>query len=824
MSPYVLVFAASVLLSVLTSIIWFKKRNLIESAILGVVWFFCSHVFACFGLFLIDGYSLFRAICLTCLLDAAVLGTVVGVRRPKPFSIKGLFRCRFSLKPMIIPLLICLLALPFSLVKNEFFGMGQDQGVYQTQALLFLYGDDDRQKNFDEYASLISEEERAFFRQSLKDKLGGYDIAPEDYPETVYDRNVSEVSGIIHGIPTHAAILAMWGEVFGIAHMADVETIFYLCLIFLVWCTCYHLRLRPVSCTIASLCTAFAPIVIWVSKASLTEMFLSLLPALFLYILTDDKNSRTKWISIIPVAVFGCFHVSFYTMVPLFLMVYGGLYFFTRERQYAVLLPVTVLGYLASYFGMRHIQPFYTMNNYKPLFGRFVNVHNLTLVVTLVNIAALAAVLLFVFFVSRTNKHFYAMQNWNERAAQSRVFPMLLRLLLVLPVVFILIRTLLCCGTWEDASRTTLLGFIGNAGLIIVPFALCIAVIRPKFCIEQNARLVVFLTFFYCILAYSAFLRFEIQYYYYYARYLAPFIAVAAVFAAMMLDSLKKRWLLPAAAAGMCFVLPFDVYLLSHRDDTRMEWTVLEDTADAVREADCILIDRDYLQLFWLPLTAMTDADVLPAEGIISDEVLAELSTRYGSIACITNNPLPEEDTELRYRNLVHSSEDDLNHTAGFLPFSLKFLQTEETIYVYHYDKYSLAYRASECYAAYSGFSVLETDFCWSIQEQCSISCHPMPDEYQLRITLGSGIPDAAAPDGTMEVTVFLGDTELGEISIPTGVPDYSACLAVPEHAITDGNNLLRFESTLWEAAQVNPDDPRILGFPLKSVVFEPVE
>ena len=104
--------------------------------------------------------------------------------------------------------------------------------------------------------------------------------------------------------------------------------------------------------------------------------------------MTDEDYPDHKWLSVIPVAVFGCYHVSLYTMIPMFVMIYGGMYVFTRDRQYAVLMPVTILGYLASYFMMRQIQPFYTMNNYSPVFVGGIGVNNITVIVSALSAGA----------------------------------------------------------------------------------------------------------------------------------------------------------------------------------------------------------------------------------------------------------------------------------------------------------------------------------------------------------------------------------------------------------------------------------------------------
>ena len=88
---------------------------------------------------------------------------------------------------------------------------------------------------------------------------------------------------------------------------------------------------------------------------------------LFLYFLTDEEHPRRQWMSILPVVVFSCFHVSIYTILPLFVVLYGGMFWLTRRKSFAILMPLSVVIYCISFFAMRHVQPFYTMNNYSPL-------------------------------------------------------------------------------------------------------------------------------------------------------------------------------------------------------------------------------------------------------------------------------------------------------------------------------------------------------------------------------------------------------------------------------------------------------------------------
>lgn len=817
-----IVCLSATIISVLASIIWFKKKNIIESTVIGIVMFFCTYIIGSMGLFIIDKFSLFRAAGVTLILDTALLAVVTYIRRTAPFSIKKLFQCDMSLKDMLIPIIVCLLSLPLVSTKNEIFGMGQDEGVYQIQAISFMYGDNARQKDFEEFHKLETDEERDSFRYYVTNALRGYDIpsanAYEYYPDSSYDEEVSRVSGIIHGIPTYSAILAMWGILFGMENMFGVETVFYALMIFMVFFVCRNLNLKKSSSLCACAAAAAAPVIIWTAKSSLTEMFLTLIPLLFAYFLTDEENPGTKWLSITAVAVFGCYHVSIYTMIPMFFIIYGGMYFFTREKQYAILMPVTISGYYLSYLCMRLVQPVYTMNNYNPLFSDKIGVHNLTQLITAVCIFLLLASAVFIFLVSKTNKKFDK-STINKKAADTRWFKVLMILLLVMPVIYIAIKTMSEYRTFDTANHITLWGFITNAGVIIVPLAMIMSVVFINHCIEKNSRLIIFLMFFYCILIYSAFLRFEIQYYYYYSRYLGPFIPVAVLFAVMVLDRFGKKILYPATIAGLAFVAPFDSYLMNHKDDTRMEWNVLDDIADITTEGDCILIDRKYMDPLWLPLRSITDAEIYPYDAKL-DNQFASMSQRYSRVLFITDLETESEDFSPVYINRIQHSEDDLLNVGRLVPMSKKFWETTDNIYVYSYDKYQYSYTAAKDYSKFSGVSVLEGEFCWTSEEAAELDCGLLPNDYEMTVSFGCRIPFEQLGFEECEVTAVINGKEAGTEIINSENNGISITFEIPEELVLDGNNEIKLETGLWSASKVNPDDERELGIPLKSLVF----
>ena len=115
----------------------------------------------------------------------------------------------------------------FHMVQIEYFGMGQDQGVYQTHAIALINGYNDLQLDFKEYDTLEPQEEKDCFKKMLQTQLIGlYNYDPE-LPFASQEAEKSDVSAVFHGVPTFASVLALWGSMFGISHMAGIQTLFF---------------------------------------------------------------------------------------------------------------------------------------------------------------------------------------------------------------------------------------------------------------------------------------------------------------------------------------------------------------------------------------------------------------------------------------------------------------------------------------------------------------------------------------------------------------------------------------------------------------------
>ena len=795
-----------------------RKGSFLKPFVCGTVFYFFCYILWSMVLFTANQFTLFRAVFGTAVfLSVLLLGACIVLRKQHGTLLR-LLHWDESIHTVWIPLVVVLLALPLVLMKNELFGMGQDQGVYQVVAINLMNGLTDRQQDFAEYYTLSSADQ-AEFADAIKQYLVGYDMAPENYPDTIYDRTVSPVSGIYHGIPTYPAMLALFGKLFGVSHMIQLETVIWVCMIFLVSFICRQMQWKRLTEFLACTMCAVSPIVIWVAKSSLTELFLAVILLSFVLLITTPN--RCHGLSILPIAVFACYHVSIYTMVPLFVVLYGALYLFRRKTQYAVLMLGTIGIYLASYFAMRHIQPFYTMNNYRSLFVGGITVYHITTVVTVVSIAAFVICGIYCLILHRRAKTFDA-RAFLEVAQQRTWVKVLFLLFLLLPVAYILYKAL-SQGMVGELRYLTLTGYAIQTGFFLLPVVCIMVLFRMRTVLEKTETMVLYAMFVYCILVYSAFLRFQIEYYYYYARYLAPFIPIAVLFAAMVLDKCNWKAMVPLLTVSVLVVAPFDRFLATAKDDTRMQWSILTDLTEKMDETDCVVVDTDLMPQLYLPLRSMTGAAMYPElENAV--EQVDKLSDQYDTVYYLTaDTSILQYIDSYRcvYRNTAHHSEDDLNHNAKLFPMPLAFLEYDEPVCLYQYTANRLAYQAVDCYETeYVGFGTLEGDFCWSVAEDASVFCTLHPDSYLLQFEMGCTIPLKQLGMEEMTVSIYINHVLAGELTINEENNGGTLTMPVSSILLNDTQNQITLHCNLWPASIVTANDIRQLGFPLQSLRF----
>ncbi len=173
-------------------------------------------------------------------------------------------------------------------------------------------------------------------------------------------------------------------------------------------------------------------------------------------------------------------------------------------------------------------------------------------------------------------------------------------------------------------------------GLILIPFLYVYLFLKPEKAL-QGRTTAFLLLFFYCIIAYSSFMRLDVLFYYYYARYVTIFLSVVFILAGKLLEEAsgmgRGKYFAPAVLflAFLTF-LPYDAGLLYQKDHTRCEWEVLGDVCEDITQEDAFIVGPDEQQIvFIFPVKLLTGCDVYYADENLRGQI-GKLSLQYRNI------------------------------------------------------------------------------------------------------------------------------------------------------------------------------------------------
>lgn len=658
-------------------------------AVFSVCGFFFLYTVVSAGFFWADrfGFEKTLGVCLAC---EAVATIAVTIRCRRNGDQALLPKVSFDGKAYWIPLVIMLAALPFTWNKFELYSMGQDQGTYQVKALALLAYDTHNYMEMEEFNKLDTPEEKQKYLDFVYSQNNLY--LPRVIEETETDASqFDRIVGTIHGLPTYSALLALWGAMFGYANMIGVQTILYICLIFLSFFVAENMKLKRTTGAWITLLTAFSPIVIWCSKSSLTELGLAVIFTVFLYILTGEKEHA--WLAWIPLTVFAFFHISIYIFMPVLVILLFMMYFMQREKGWLISAVGTLIGYGVSAFWAFDIAPYYSYGNYSVLFKLTRNIINQDdikqVIVVLCVLLAAAAVLL----MTRWGKA--PADRLQRLPAESRIFKngvvWLIRLALAGSFLFFVYKGFITAEYTRYFEYLQISTFTYMTGLILVPFLYGYLFCKPGKVLENGMMAAFVLLFFYCIIAYSAFMRLHVTYYYYYARYVTIFLGIIFLLAGRLAEDMERgRWAVPVIfAAALLTFLPYDTGLPTQKDHTRCEWEVLADVCEDITSEDAFIVGPEEQQIvFIFPVKLLTGCDVYYADEDLRGQI-GKLAQKYqnvyyldyeGALDTIMSEDALWQDGTLAvsetYTNWNHLSYlDYFNITNPLTPIPLNYVQ-----------------------------------------------------------------------------------------------------------------------------------------------------
>lgn len=647
-----------------------KKENIVRLLIVSILVYFSLFIVASGLLFWIDKFSIIKTL-ITVIVVGGFFDILKYVRHRN-------IQIDWNVRDYIVPIIIIACAMPFVLQKYEFFGMGQDEGVYQTQAIQFMYDYNDVQRDFEEYDLLDSEGAKEDFRLSLQEDLIGLYNYDTSLPFASEEKELSDVSAVFHGIPTFPALLGLFGKMFGIRHMSDIQTIFYVCAVFLLYFVLQDLKVKKASRVVCTVLFAFSPLILWVSKSALTEIGITALILGFIYLILSMKKEKI-YMSVIPLMAMCFFHLTIYTMFPLFVLIYMGLYVAKKEPRYLISAAVLNTAFVLGMTMTMMIAGTYSFTyNFGPVY-RFPGISQENASVFFWTVSALIYAVCPILYLIRDKMEYV-------KIMCARIAPMVIRLCLIGGVLYQAVIILNIREKYQGGfgalKHLTLAGYGFSVGILVPAVAGIIAIVWAGRIFTNVRSHVVALLFIYCILLYSCYMRTDIAYYFYYGRYLAPYISVALVFSALALERISHKVIGIMGICSLCILAPYEKMLLLNMDDTRITWDAIEDVTRKIDSGDTVIITRDNMKFYYLVLRAMTGAKCFPE----TEKIVSEIQSRYGEYHYITNEERVIENGELMWKVSYQLNEDNNLYDGRWLPFPLNVTREERCTFIWQYE------------------------------------------------------------------------------------------------------------------------------------------
>ena len=816
-----IIFAIGIIVAIFLANTILDNKDFVETFVIGVCLYFVTHACVSFSLFFFDIYSITGTVCAT-LIILAVIASISLIKK-KYFKFNS-----SKTKEFIIPLLIALILLPLISIKNEYYGMGQDEGVYQTQVLAFLDGDTKTIKNFPGYY------EHSDYNQTLfdikADNLSGLDTDRTDYLDLRPANEGQTPSGYLHGIPVFSAFMATWASICGYSNMQGIQSIFYVLLLLLTYFCARNLGLKYYLCCLSEFAVGFCPLIVWLGKSALTELFLGVMIALFMYFITSD-DAKLQYYSIIPVIVFSIYHISFYTKAPVFIGIYGMMYFLSRRKSHAMLLlSIPVIWIVAMWASLR-IQPVYTTNNYEFMFGKYqetISEKTMPWLITLAAVAILIIELLYIFIVNK-----FCKKTSLKSLSNNKLFLNCLRLLIILPILKMVASIYLHRNKEQSITRAVLYQFkihsftrfILVSGVILFVVALIIATIKPAKLIKNNAIMVLSIMFFYCVIINSAFLSVSVPMLYYWGRYLIPFVAVSILFVMSMVNGMKKWFVYSAFVLGIVINIPANIFLINHVDDTKMNWHIISDISNIATSEDTIIVAEDSELVMWMATRYTSDAAVYPQLGDLPSQADDILRSSGGNVYIISSSELKYDyaDMELVYSDNTTYIPDNDNPYPSTLTYPNSFNEESKSIYVYKcalMESGPTDYDINHFYNSYNGLSINEDEYAWTCESDVTLNCYLVKDSYTASVEFYGGIPYVALTGNPYSIDISVNGTYIDTVVITIDDNYNGFTFNIDKSYMKDGKNIITFSSELWDGTLLNPNETRMFGYPLHAVSF----
>lgn len=583
---------------------YYKKIDFARMVFVGSGIYFSLYVIVTGMLVWINHFNVFRTVLLVLIVEVINIALLVVLKQRR--LPKVIFNI-VSYIPIVIILIV--LGIMSSKCTAGFFNTGQDEGLYQLRAMFYINDKNDNVIDFPEYYRLDNQWETEQYKLELKSMEGFYRLSKEGMASE------ESVSGVLHGVPTFPALLALWGKMFGLENMNGILTLIFLIGIGNVWLIACNMKFRPFLSYMVAVITGVCPIVMWSSKNVLTEIVTMMFFVLFYELITESPKKRLAITSVIPIVAVCFFHITILLFMPVIVITYILSFLYTRQKAYARALVYSLLAYALGLSMMLKVARRYTIDNLSIVFnmtGNALNKNNVNVVV-LITCIVLAALILFVIYSPLKRK----LLNWFKGVKQS---PKAAKCVGIFFIVAIVLDTILFISKYIWAGKNemwepklTIFTFLFTTGFVILPaFVLAMIMLGRRFIKDKNA-MIISISILYILPVYCGFVWVHLWYYYYYARYFTPFIFIMVLAGGLFLNYFSWRILAPILSLTTGLVIWQSNLLYKAQDLTYCSYENVQSLASCVGPNDAIIIldqDMGIGKMFFMPLKALTDCDI----------------------------------------------------------------------------------------------------------------------------------------------------------------------------------------------------------------------
>lgn len=493
------------------------------------------------------------------------------------------------------------------------FGIGFNDGNAKIQALSILNGNNSLIFEIDEYRNILSGSEYEYFffdsisNLDTENFTAGYELIESGDSDGNYDKMIGEYGNN----PVYPSLLALSAKIFGIKHMAFIQAVFAFCLLAFI-----DELLKVLHCdwklrSVLLVLLGVSPIMVYCTHTALVEPVIGFCMIFFIYFLLCKEN-KMQILSSLGVITFAFLHNSFYTMLPLFLIIYWMYFIHTGKKRHLISSGISVAGYVLSFIYLNIAAKQNTAINYR-LGMPFLGEKYYLFVVIISAIAIVCAVALLIIFKVIKPEKLIEFKKRNGKL----FFKIFVALASLIPVATTIITCVKKCDSLDDFQNITFIAFIVCSGVILIPY-IWIRLVSTKYQLGMKEAAVI-TTFVYTVFLYSSAMRVTLDGYYYEARYLSSFIPFVILTAGIMLRLFAEyeKYYLPVISV-IIMLVPYSAILLSGRADMRIDNEIFEDVLEtAERNTDedtVILIDRSLMKFFYYPIKDMDIAPVYPID------------------------------------------------------------------------------------------------------------------------------------------------------------------------------------------------------------------